>query len=58
MLSYLYSLLMSFVTFILGLLGLNKKSVSFAEDVKDASTETQEVQLEVSNEVVQPADTA
>jgi hypothetical protein len=57
MLSYLYSLLMSFVTFILGLFGLNKKSVSFADDVKDAHTE-QEAQPEVSNEVVQPAETA
>ncbi len=58
MLSYLYDLLMTFVTFVLGLLGLNKKSVSIADDVKGASTETQEVQPEVSNEVVQPADTA
>ncbi len=58
MLSYLYDLLMTFVTFILGLLGLNKKSVSFAEDVKDAPTETQEAQPEVSNEVVQPAEIA
>ncbi len=55
MLSYLYSLLMSFVTFILGLLGLNKKSVSFAEDVKDAPSE-QEAQPEVSNEVIQPTE--
>ncbi len=55
MLSYLYDLLMTFVTFILGLLGLNKKSVSFAEDVKGAPEE-QEAQPEVSNEVVQPTE--
>ena len=55
MLSYLYDLLMSFVTFILGLFGCSKKSVSFAEDVKDTSSE-QEAQPEVSNEVVQPTE--
>jgi hypothetical protein len=48
---------MTFVTFVLGLLGLNKKSVSFAEDVKDNSeVQQQEVQPEVSNEVVQPTE--
>jgi hypothetical protein len=51
---------MTFVTFVLGLLGLNKKSVSFADDVKGApeEQEAQEAQPEVSNEVVQPAETA
>ena len=58
MLSYLYDLLMSFVTFILGLFGCSKKSVSFAEDVKEeAKQETQETQS-VANDVVQPTDTA
>lgn len=58
MLSYLYDLLMTFVTFILGLLGCSKKSVSFADDVKGAPEEQkeQEVQTEVSNDVVQPTE--
>jgi hypothetical protein len=57
MLSYLYDLLMSFVTFILGLFGCSKKSVSFAEDVKEETKETQEIQP-AANEVMQPTDTA
>lgn len=54
MLSYLYDILMSFVTFILGLFGCTKKSVTFADDVKDTPAEVaqQDVQTEV-NEVVQ-----
>lgn len=54
MLSYLYELLMSFVTFILGLFGCKKKSVSFADEAKDTSAEVtlQDTQAEV-NEVVQ-----
>jgi hypothetical protein len=49
---------MTFVTFILGLLGCSKKSVSFADDVKGAPEEQkeQEVQTEVSNDVVQPTE--
>lgn len=47
MLTYLYDLFMSFVTFILGFFGIQmgKKSVSFAEDTKEESKEVaQEVQ--------------
>ncbi len=58
MLSYLYDLLMSFVTFILGLFGCNKKSVSFAEDVKEATSEEVQQKEEVHNEIVEPSDTA
>lgn len=47
MLSYLYELLMSFVTMILGFFGIDmkKKSVSFADDVEkkeEVVTPTQE----------------
>jgi hypothetical protein len=40
MLSWLYEMFMSFVTFILSLLGLSsdKKTVTFAEDTKDGET--------------------
>ena len=57
MLSYLYDLLMSFVTFILGLFGCKKKSVSFADEAKDTSAEVaqQDVETEV-NEAVQPTE--
>lgn len=60
MLSYLYDLLMSFVTFILGFFGCSKKSVTFAEDVKEeAKEETKETQEEdIKNEIVEPTDTA
>ena len=42
MLAWLYDLFLSFVTFVLGLFGfdLKKKSVSFADDVKDTPTES------------------
>jgi hypothetical protein len=47
MLSYLYELIISFVTFILGFFGIDmkKKSVSFAEDVeKNEEVESTDVQ--------------
>ena len=42
MLAWLYDLFLSFVTFVLGLFGfdLKKKSVSFADDVKDTPTDS------------------
>ena len=44
MLSYLYELLMSFVTMILGFFGidLKKKSVSFADEVEKKEAESEE----------------
>jgi hypothetical protein len=55
MLSYLYELLMSFVTYILGFFGVEfgKKSVTFADDVKkeDApDTSHEETKLVESSE--------
>lgn len=41
MLSYLYDLLMSFITLILGFFGIGKKSVRFAEDT-DTPVEKEE----------------
>ena len=44
MLSYLYELIMSFVTLVLGFFGIDmkKKSVSFADDNKTDTTDTTE----------------
>lgn len=54
MLTYLYELLMSFVTYILGFFGieLGKKSVSFADEV-----EKKEEAKPVAQEEVKPAET-
>lgn len=45
MLTWLYDLLVSFVTFLLGYFGfdLKKKSVSFAEDTKEEEKPSEEV---------------
>ncbi len=50
MLGYVYELFMSLVTMILGFFGIQigKKSVSFAEDVKDGETSTEVVTSSVA----------
>jgi hypothetical protein len=50
MLSYLYELIMSFVTLVLGFFGIDmkKKSVSFADDNKTDTTDTTDTAESIS----------
>jgi hypothetical protein len=56
MLTWIYDLLVSFVTFLLGFFGfdLKKKSVSFAEDTKEDTKDTEEAEPIVEAAAEQP----
>lgn len=57
MLSWIWDLLVAFFTFITGLLGLKKKSVSFADDVTSGGGENEKKDDSVTESVKEQTDT-